>query len=116
MSTGLGFVNVPVQLTFGAPPCPELPRAVAEADMVGLDRPTLPGALPWPLFQWYVTIEVRQYDLPFVSKVGGLPPLSTPPPFVLSNTFTGVPWHGVVAADGAAAQAIAATAESNAMR
>ena len=50
--TAFGFVNVPVQLTFGAPPCPALPRAVADADMVALVTPTVPGVAPRPLFQW----------------------------------------------------------------
>src|ERR1041385_3250924 len=83
--------NVPVQSTFGAPPCPALPRAVAEADDVAFWTPTVPGGLPLPLFQWYVTIDVRQKDLPFVSKVGDLPPLSTPPAFELSKIFTVLP-------------------------
>src|SRR4051812_19298498 len=99
MTTGFGSTNVPVQFTFAAPPWPALPRALAVADIVAPVRPTEPGAFPWPLFQWYVTICVRQYDLPFVSNVGGLPPFSAPPPFVLSKTFTAVPGHAAVALD-----------------
>ena len=38
-----------------------------------------------------MTIDVRQYDLPFVSNVGALPPFSTPPPFELSKTLTLLP-------------------------
>ena len=55
-------------------------------------RPIVPGFAPVPLFQWYVVIEFRHQAVtpivPYVVKLGGLPPFCTPPPFELSNSFT----------------------------
>jgi len=53
-------------LTFGAWFWPELPVALrgptglTSAPKFSGPRPIVPGALPAPLFQWYVVIELRQ--------------------------------------------------------
>jgi hypothetical protein len=52
------------------------------------------------LFQWYVVIEFRHQAVtpivPYVVKLGGLPPFWTPPPFELSKIFIGAPEHRYV--------------------
>ena len=55
--------------------------------------PIEPGDAPWPLFQWYVVIDARQYVFLPVENVAGLPPFCTPPPFVLSNSVFCGPEH-----------------------
>ena len=53
--------------------------------------PIDPGAAPWPLFQWYVVIDARQYVFLPVENVAGLPPFCTPPPFELSKSLICAP-------------------------
>ena len=63
-------------------------------------NPIDPGALPCPLFQWYVVIDARQYVFLPVENVAGLPPFWTPPPFELSNSVVCAPEHRVRRAAG----------------
>src|SRR5438132_306559 len=92
ITTGLFVVlTMTVQFTFRAPPWPALPTALNGPTVLVPVRPIVPGAFPSPLFQWYVTIDARQYVLPFVLKPGGLPPFRTPPALLSSNSLTKPP-------------------------
>ena len=53
ITTGFGVVaTFAVQLTLFAPPWPELPVAARGPTLLLPVSPTVPGAFPWPLFQW----------------------------------------------------------------
>ena len=64
--------------------------------------PIDPGAAPWPLFQWYVVIDARQYVFLPVENVAGLPPFWASPPFELSNSVVCAPEQVYVVPPGTA--------------